>query len=58
MYRAEQRLNPDIGGFGLGLAICKGLIEAHSGRIWAQSQAGEGTSLLFTLPLPHETNED
>lgn len=38
-------------GLGLGLEITKGLVELHGGRIWAESQPGEGTNILFTLPL-------
>jgi signal transduction histidine kinase len=38
-------------GAGLGLAICKGLIEAQHGRIWIQDQEGPGTVVSFTLPL-------
>lgn len=38
------------GGVGLGLAICKGLIEAHGGRIWVKDQAAPGTTIAFTLP--------
>jgi K+-sensing histidine kinase KdpD len=40
------------GGAGLGLAICKGLIEAHDGRIWIQERSGPGTTISFTLPIP------
>jgi two-component system sensor histidine kinase KdpD len=38
-------------GAGLGLAICKGLVEAHGGRIWVQDRSGPGTTLSFTLPI-------
>jgi signal transduction histidine kinase len=38
-------------GAGLGLAICKGLVEAHGGRIWVQERSGSGTIVSFTLPL-------
>ncbi len=51
MYRIEQRLTPDIKGAGLGLAICKGLVEAHGGRIWAESEVGRESTFYFTLPL-------
>lgn len=39
------------GGAGLGLAICKGLIEAHGGRIWVQDRAEPGTLIAFTVPV-------
>jgi PAS domain S-box-containing protein len=38
-------------GAGLGLAICRGLIEAHGGRIWVDDHVGRGTTMSFTLPI-------
>jgi two-component system, OmpR family, sensor histidine kinase KdpD len=42
------------GGAGLGLAICKGLVEAHGGRIWVQDRLEPGTTISFTLPVAGE----
>ncbi len=39
------------GGVGLGLTICRGIIDAHGGRIWAENRPGGGAVLRFTLPL-------
>jgi signal transduction histidine kinase len=40
----------DSGGMGLGLSIAKYLVEAHSGKIWAESELGRGTKISFSLP--------
>ena len=48
-YRADASRNSKKGGTGLGLAIAKKIIEDHSGMIWATSEEGVGTTILFTL---------
>jgi signal transduction histidine kinase len=48
-YRGEKSRSRDYGGAGLGLAIVRGLIEAHGGRIWVESKPEAGTRFVFTL---------
>ncbi len=49
-YRAKRGIQQRSGGIGLGLAICKAVIEAHGGSIWAES-GEQGTTIAFSLPI-------
>lgn len=49
-YRSDRSRSRAQGGSGLGLAIAKQLVEAHGGRIWAESEVGRGAIFVFTLP--------
>jgi two-component system OmpR family sensor kinase len=51
-YRADKSRSRAGGGSGLGLAIARSIVEAHGGRIWAESRPGQGTRIAFTLPQP------
>jgi signal transduction histidine kinase len=50
-YQVDTSLTRKHGGTGLGLVICKGIVEAHGGRIWIDKDYRDGASIKFTIPV-------
>ncbi|RMG99713.1 MAG: GAF domain-containing protein [Chloroflexi bacterium] len=56
-YRVDNGMTRQVGGVGLGLAICKGFVEAHGGRIWVEN-GRPGAIFTFSLPLNTDSSEE
>ncbi len=57
-YRVEDETAERVRGVGLGLAVCRGTVEAHGGRIWAESTYGEGSTFHLDLPVGGSADSD
>jgi signal transduction histidine kinase len=56
--RLDNARQRQISGTGLGLYICRSIIEAHDGKIWAESEEGKGSTFYFTLPFQVKSRDD
>jgi two-component system sensor histidine kinase KdpD len=54
-YRSPRMVSQQRPGTGMGLAIARGLIEAHRGKIWVESRDGHGARFIFSVPVKHMT---
>jgi len=51
IFGVFTRVQTQRDGLGIGLAVCRRIVEAHGGRIWVEAARGGGSAFRFTLPL-------
>ena len=50
-YRADEGKTREFSGGGIGLALSRGIVTVHGGKIWVESEEGKGSTFRFTLPI-------
>lgn len=56
-FRVESLENKNISGFGIGLYLCKEILDQHQGNLWIESEPNEGSTFIFSLPINSKTSE-